>query len=265
MNTKPIRTIVISEDPFSSATINLLLAKDWRTQVILTEKSITDLINNKHRISAVDILVADIQKDLRNVEKTLIQDSHHIWSKAKKVLLLTDDLIRLSKDALSLWSGGILLKREIGFCFAWALEYINKHFWVMTPTIDELLSKQSIQPPNNSLKLSNQNFLLPLSKRQKEAAILNIILGLDHQTLANTMGITRGSSYGLISSIYEKLEISDLLQGKSDIFDYIPTSSDIKQNVDKICLTVMNKGSTQINQKNGLVFHIVTCPQYIDY
>jgi hypothetical protein len=262
MNTKPIRIILVSEDPFSSATLTLLLAKDWRTQVILSSRSFTDLLKNEHKIPAADILVADLQENITAFKEETLFYGSHVCSKAKKVLLLSGQVRKLPKDALSIWDGGILIKGEIGFCFAWALDYIRKGFWVMTPSVDVFFTQHTIRLPENRIVLSNQNFLLPLSKRQREAVILNIILGLDHQTLSDAMGITKGSSYGLISSIYDKLEISKLLIGENNIHDYIPPQTDIEVAVDRIRSTFIAQGSTEISQKTGLVFHILTCPQH---
>jgi len=205
--------------------------------------------------------VADIQRNHAEYNKLLNHYSQSTWCNIKKVLLLSDHFSDLSRDAVSLWNGGIMLKKEIGFCFAWALDYVNKDSWVMTPSMERFFIRHSIRPPKNRIVLSNQNFLLPLSDRQKEAVILNNIFGLDHQTLASTMGITKGSSYGLISSIYEKLEIGKILIGENDIHDYIPSHSNIELAVQNICAKVKDNGSRKINQKNELVFHIVTCPQ----
>jgi hypothetical protein len=101
-------------------------------------------------------------------------------------------------------------------------------------------------------------------RRQEEVFWLGIILQLDHRTIAEELSITEGSSYGLISGLYRRLDIDTLLRGESSLREFIPEQNLLQETCEKIREEVKTSGTTHCRDKSELVFHLLTHPEIIE-
>ena len=255
-----INCVIISDEPYTNLSMHLLLAKDWRTRVSKKYATVQAALNQKNIVRNADFILCNLtpDNDLRYNPDPLRMFPN------QKVILLINSLIKLKPSILMVDNlAGVLDRNEINLGLAWAVDFANQGYFVTTPRPNEVLNIKRRITTKELIILSNFGYSMPFSRRQKEAIIMNIILGLDHRKTAKEMGITQGSSYGLISSIYQRMEIDGLLKREFSIDEFIPGQKLISEKVENLCDSVKKNGSTHISEKLDLVFHILTCPEII--
>jgi DNA-binding NarL/FixJ family response regulator len=264
-STRKIRVIVCSEDPFVKISIHHLLAMDWRTQVINVSSEPLTLFDQKSGTNHADILVLDVnsEQQIRSLDQVKQNSSKAIPAKMMVIItnhtrnidtfLLMDPLIR-----------GVLIKDEINFGLAWALDFAQRGYWVMSPSIQNEMHTRRVPIPNKSMVLRCSPSICGFSPRQIEAIWLGIVMGLDRRIIAREMDITEGTSYGLISAVYRRIGIDELLLGEADLEEYIPEQNTIRSALTSAQSQVLVSGSTHIKDKSELVFHLLTCPEIVE-
>jgi DNA-binding NarL/FixJ family response regulator len=249
--------ILITEDPYTMAAVNRLLATDWRFQVAEKHTSLTQCLAHT-RMRAGDGLIV--------IETDQPGDKHLERLRGKgfrgEIVLLTQGLSLRAFRGFHLETvNGVLIKKEIGYCLGWALDYCRQGYWVMSPGVSNWTASQPPSPRHKLMILSQPDHQYGLTPRQQEAFWLGIILGLDHRTMAEELSITEGSSYGLISAIYRRLDIDNLLRGESELEKFIPEEQTLASTCKEIQKEVRKTGSTHIRDKAELVFHLFTHPE----
>jgi hypothetical protein len=255
-----IKIIIISDDPYHTLSMHLLLAKDWRTRVLSIFACPESVFREKSYARYADLILWNLATN-ENFKNSL-QSIKLIPN--QKILLLTNNLIKHNSNILINSNlAGVLDRKEINLSLAWAADYAHRGHFVTTPRTYEMLDIRRRIKTEDMIVLSNRDYPIPFSKRQREAIVMNIILGLDHRKTSKELGITPGSSYGLISSIYKRMEIDRLLRQENSIEEYIPRQQFITEKVNKLREDVKKHGTTHVSEKLDLVFHILTCPEIV--
>ena len=256
-----IRVTIMSGDPFVRMSIHKLLATDWRTQVLNICSDPGSLSKTQSTIKQADFLVLDINPEDQSLYTTYLKrhgDKNWFF---KNTVIITNQAQTFDKSLFTSHQvRGILIKNEIMFGLAWALDFAHRGYWVMSPGIENELVYRNIPLPHNHMVLRSDPSLYCFSPRQLEAIWLGIILGLDRRIIAREMDITEGTSYGLISAVYRRLGVDELLNGEAELEDYIPEQGTIKNALASAQSQVLASGSTHIRDKSELVFHLLTCP-----
>ena len=261
-----IRVTIMSGDPFVLMSIHKLLATDWRTQVINICTNPASLSKTQTTLKPADFLVLDINPELQSLYITYLKNhSDKNWA-FNNTLIITDQAQAIDKSVFtSRQVKGVLIKNEIMFGLAWALDFAQRGYWVMSPGIENELVYRKIPVPHKHIVLQSDPSFYCFSPRQLEAIWLGIILGLDRRIIAREMDITEGTSYGLISAVYRRLGVDELLNGEAELEDYIPEQGTIKNALASAQSQVLISGSTHIRDKSELVFHLLTCPDLIRF
>jgi hypothetical protein len=129
-------TILIADDPYTMAAVNLLLATDWRFQVVEKESSLDRWRNRtpRHTSSKSVLVLASDAIHSEGIQK--ICESQFI---GKTLLLTGRRRLSLLRQIPPNLVNGILVKQEIGYCLGWALDYACQGFWVTTPSVQSVM------------------------------------------------------------------------------------------------------------------------------
>jgi DNA-binding NarL/FixJ family response regulator len=260
--THPVKpTILITDDPFTMASANLLLATDWRFQVVEKATTFDQWISQSSTSNTNSHILILAQEEINDSDLRKVQESAF---KGKTVLLTgkrnLHSLRRIPAGTLN----GVLVRQEIGYSLGWALDYACQGYWVTTPAALSWLPSQERAYFDSLMVLSQPAHPYDLTPRQEEAFWLGIILRLDHRTMAEELAITEGSSYGLISALYRRLDIDMLLRGESNLNEFIPQQEVLSDTYEKIQAEVKQSGTTHVRDKAELVFHLLTHPEIVE-
>ena len=258
---KDLRVFVLDPDPFARNWMAMLLARDWRTHYGGEGASIADLArqvqDEKPRIDVL-FLTADLimgDQDFQNLQKAISLLPH-----APLVLLTgmkTDERIlkRLQPPIFM----GYLLKNEIGHSLAWAAAIAGAGQWVVTPAIQEAIYKTGAIPAGKGLVLDGRHPVADLTAREAEAARMAFMFSLERHDLADELNISKDWSYGLVSTLYKKLGLDELLEGDVDPTAYLGKDDLVMAHLREIVAQL--HGSPKARDIETLAFHIFTLPE----
>ena len=87
------------------------------------------------------------------------------------------------------------------------------------------------------------------------------IFSLGRRDLADELKISEQWSYGLVSELYEKMGLSDIISGEVDLFSYIGESEIIRSHFEE----VMDQLGTSKKARDleTLAYHLLTMPEIV--
>ena len=258
---KDLRILVIDHDPYVRNWMALLIARDWRTHINGEVGSIEELDlyikTNKPRLDIliVEAELIDNEQSFKNFKESILKLPHPplviFWgSKADgrviKRLALTNFI-------------GYLLRDEIGNSLAWAVAIASDGLWVITPGIQAEISRTGVQLSGSGYVLDGRNLVAELTDREAEVARMAFVFSLDRHDLADELNISKDWSYGLVSTVYKKLGLEEILHGEVDPTNYLGNNDLILGHFKEIISEI--KGSPKAIDIETLAFHIFTMPE----
>jgi len=258
---RDIRVLVVDKDPYVRNWIALLVARDWRTHIAGEVGSINDLaLFIKDKKPRVDVLILEAELaandySFKDFKEAISQLSHSpvilFWG------LQPDGRVikRLSQPNFK----GYLLKDEIGNSLAWAAAIASGGDWVLTPSIQEALFRLDLALPGKGVVIDGRNLIAELTDREAEVARMAFIFSLDRHDLADELNISKDWSYGLVSSVYNKLGLDEILRGEVDPTAYLGSNELVLDHLRDIISQL--KGSSKARDIETLAFHIFTMPE----
>lgn len=260
---KDILVAILEDDPFSRNWMALLMVRDWRTRLVgefRTRAELCQYLNDYNPI--FDILVLDV--DLFNEEFSLdeICQNLAVGNYGTKVLLTG---IRSRADVLSQIHDericGYVLKDEVGYSLSWIITFANKGHWVLTPGTLRLANQINFQLPTDKLIVDGRRYLPGFTDHEAEVARFAFIFSSGRRELADELKISEQWSYGLISELYKKMGLTEILSGEVDLFSYIGDSPIIRSHFEEI----INQLGTSKKAKDleALAYHLITMPEII--
>jgi DNA-binding NarL/FixJ family response regulator len=282
--------VIVEDDYYARHWMEMLLRRDWRTRVVKQVGSPVDLFValadlDKHN-KKVDIVLidTDIPLDdnwLNGVMQKLAdynasQFVDHEISKQKytpPVMLFTgvNPNHKVSNLFRTPGFGGYILKDEIRYSLAWAVILAVGGKVVITPGVLKLIN-HAYPFPAGSLILDGRKPIpfVGLSDRETRAARLAILFSMERRELANELMITEDYSYGLISSIFEKIGLNDVLNGCASPELYFGEHPAVMIHLNAAIKSLKkaseNNGRTtksktmKVKGKETLAFHLLTLP-----
>jgi hypothetical protein len=157
---------------------------------------------------------------------------------------------------------GYVLKNEVGYSLSWVISFVFDGHWVLTPGTMALASDMNFILPPERLVLDGRKKIPGFTEHEAEVARLAFIFSLGRRDLADELKISEQWSYGLVSELYEKMGLSDILSGDEDLFSYIGESAIIRTHFQQI----MSQLGTSKKAKDleTLAYHLLTMPEIID-
>jgi DNA-binding NarL/FixJ family response regulator len=257
--TKDILVAILEDDVFSRNWMALLMVRDWRTRVIGEFSTRADLCAYlESPFAAFDILILDV--DLFGEYFTIHEicqalDSIH---KTAKILLTGIEpdpkIIReIHDDRVQ----GYVLKGEIGYSLSWVITFVHEGYWVLTPGVQNVM----LRLPPNALILDGRKTLLGFTDHEAEVARMAFIFSVGRRDLADELRISEQWSYGLVSELYKKMGLTDIISGEVDLFAYIGESAIIRKKFDDMIQQLGT--SKKARDMETLAYHLLTMPEII--
>lgn len=265
MMNRDILVTILEDDFFSRNWMTLLLVRDWRTRVVgevASQAEFPDYLKeNKNRI---DVLVVDTDV----FQGDFILDE--IWQHLKgnnqnpKVLLTgVRPNEKVIKQIDCEKACGYILKHEIGISFNWAITFCYEGNFILTPSTHDVFSRATIPSmKQRPLVLDGRKTIPGFTDREKEVAKLAFVFSLGRKDLADELKISEQWSYGLVSELYEKMGLGEILSGEIDPKEFWGNNQIIQSHFVEI---VKALGSSQkAKDLEILAYHLMTMPNIID-
>jgi DNA-binding NarL/FixJ family response regulator len=255
--TKDILVAILEEDVFSRNWMALLMVRDWRTRVVGEFSTHADLCAFLDSSSAAfDVLILDV--DLFGEYFSIHEICQALDAKQKtaKILLtgIESDptIIREIHDARV---HGYVLKGEVGYSLSWVITFVHEGYWVLTPGVLNVMPKL----PANALVLDGRKTFPGFTDHEAEVARMAFIFSVGRRDLADELRITEQWSYGLVSELYKKMGLSEIISGEVDLFAYIGESAIIRRKFDDIIEQLGT--SKKARDIETLAYHLLTMPE----
>lgn len=260
---KDIFVAILEDDLFSRNWMALLMVRDWRTRLIRefsNEVEFCEYISSPHQ--SFDVLILDVDMfgetfSVDNICETL-GESHE----SVKILLTgvrpQAHILRQIKDNRVC---GYVLKEEVGYSLSWVIAFVADGYWVLTPGTHKLAFDQNYLLPENKMILDGRKTLPGFTDHEAEVARFAFIFSLGRRDLADELKISEQWSYGLVSEIYKKMGLSEILSGEVDLFSYIPESPVIRSHFTEILEQLGD--SPKAKDMETLAYHLLTMPEIV--
>jgi hypothetical protein len=125
----------------------------------------------------------------------------------------------------------------------------------------DLAVKMNASLPSNKLLVDGRKQLPGFTDHEAEVARFAFIFSLGRRDLADELKISEQWSYGLVSELYEKMGLSDILSGDVDLFSYIGESEIIRSHFTEIMEQLGT--SKKARDLETLAYHLITMPEIL--
>lgn len=169
-----------------------------------------------------------------------------------------DQVIKSLKDDIFC---GYILKHEIGYSLAWAISFAYEGHYIFTPSTIARAKKVGVSLPEKSMVLAGRSEMPGFSDRESEVARLAFIFSLGRRDLAEELKISDQWSYGMVSELYAKLGIGDILSGEVDPIHYLGDNAILLDRFKKIVEKI--GPSRKAKDIEALAFHFLTMPEIL--
>jgi len=260
---KDILVAILEDDIFSRNWMALLMVRDWRTRLVgefSTRVEMCEALKNAYQ--PFDILIFDV--DLFGEDFTVSEVCDALGDADNKAkILLTgiqpeERIVRqLGNDRVC----GYVLKSEVGYSLSWVITFAFEGQFIFTPGTMSLASSMNHLFPIEKLVLDGRKHLPGFTEHEAEVARMAFIFSLGRRDLADELKISEQWSYGLVSELYEKMGLSDIISGESDLFSYIGESAIIRSHFEEIMDQLGT--SKKARDLETLAYHLVTMPEIV--
>ena len=256
---KDILVSIMSDDLFARNWMSLLVVRDWRTRLVTEMNCQADpfalLAQNEQRC---DFLVVDL--DTLSTNPSLISTLNN-QDDAKKPLKIIGISSRVESRFLSRIKpellAGYLIKDEIGNALGWAITFAADYKLVFTPSTSNLVFDLALDLSRKKVIL-RKRIQEGITDHQKEIARMAIIYSVGRRDLADELKISDQWSYGMVSELYEKLGVADLVSGEETSLLLLQDDPKITRKLDKI-IKDLGTGK-KARDLETLAFHLLTMP-----
>ena len=261
---KEIRVLLAGDDFYARNWMEMLLRRDLRTKLIgqVSEPiSLSAALEDINRHSErVDLILIDT--DIPHSPRWLTDVLHSCEKYSPKTAILFTGCAPNAQVAkLRTLSNfvGYILKGEICYSLAWAVSLADKERMVITPGLRDLFDKNYTFPPG-SLILDGREPIANFSKMDLERARMAFIYSMERHEMANELGISEDFSYGVVSALYDKMGLDDVLSGNVDPEQYFGSHPAVINYLKLTLEHLKRTGSKKAKNKETLAFHLFTMP-----
>lgn len=256
-----VRVLILEDDPFARNWMSMLAARDLRTRVIGEIDEPSKLISFLERSAErIDLILLDT--DIPSGEDWIprIRETLKSINRFPRILCtgITANPRVLSqlKDPFFI---GYVLKEEIRNSLAWAISLAEDGNWIITDSIQALASSIDFPLPRPCFVLEGRYAVQNLTPHQAHVARLAFLFSMERRDLADELGVTEDWGYGLVSAIYEKIGLKDILAKDTNLDDYLGNHSLLTSYFEKI--KEESEGTGKARDMETLAFHLLTMPE----
>lgn len=260
---KDILVATMDDDLFSRNWMALIMVRDWRTRLIGEITSLAELnILLKKPLINLDILLLSVdslsyETNLKELIRTLKDSKPQIKILCTGVHCQEKILKYLDDDLFC----GYILKNEIGYALAWAISFAYEGNWIYTPSTLAMTIKMNAPIFKQKMVLAGRSEFPGFSDRESEVARLAFIFSLGRRDLAGELKISDQWSYGMVSELYSKLGLGDILSGEVDPIHYLGDNPVLLDRFKGIMEKI--GPSRKAKDIEALAFHFLTMPEIL--
>jgi DNA-binding NarL/FixJ family response regulator len=260
---KEITVAIIEDDLFARNWMALLLVRDWRTRVVGEYSHCKDFFASLEKGKAwIDYLIVDV--DLYGERLQLAEICQVLRKKTPKTKILLTGIqpdLRVLHQTQDDQIVGYVLKKEVGYSLSWMVTFLIEGCWILTPGIQALANATNFLLPRNVLVLDGRKTIPGFTDHEAEVARMAFIFSIGRRDLADELKISEQWSYGLVSELYRKMGLTDIIAGETDLFSYIGESEIIKRKFHEIMGQLGD--SKKAKDMETLAFHLLTMPEIV--
>ncbi len=240
------------------------MVRDWRTRLMgefSTQVELCAFLKDGHQ--PFDVLILDVDlpdKDLKvnDICSALIDED-----KGVKILLTgIQPEARVIRQMMDERVCGYVLKNEVGYSLSWVISFAFDGHFIFTPGTMSLATKMNIQFPPNRLIIDGRRRIPGFTDHETEVARMAFIFSLGRRDLADELKISEQWSYGIVSELYKKMGLGEILSGEVDLFSYIGRNQIIQNRFKEIMAALGH--STKARDMETLAYHLLTMPEVLD-
>jgi len=260
---KDILVTILEDDLFSQNWMALLLVRDWRTRVIAefgTRVELCEFLEKDYAPFDILIMDVDLFGEIYSVDDIcdLLSDKAH---SAKILLTGVEPNPRIVKLLDNDRVVGYVLKGEVGYSLSWIISFAFEGHWIFTPGTFSLANNLNLVIPENRLILDGRKKIPGFTDHESEVARLAFIFSLGRRDLADELKISEQWSYGLVSELYTKMGLTDIIMGEEDLFSYIGENQIIRNHFEEILAEIGT--SKKARDLETLAYHLITMPEIV--
>lgn len=261
--TKDILVAILEDDVFARNWMALLMVRDWRTRLVGefgTQHEFFTFIENP--VQPFDILILDT--DLFGEQFTIDEICQPLAAKRPDVkILLTGNQPNLNvlRQVANQRVYGYVLKSDVGYSLSWVITFVYEGHRVFSPGTQKIAYDSNFILPPNAVVLDGRKSIPGFTDHEAEVARMAFIFSVGRRDLADELKISEQWSYGLVSELYKKMGLSDIIAGEVDLFSYIGESAIIKNKFKEIIDQLGT--SKKARDMETLAYHLLTMPEII--
>lgn len=261
---KEIRVLLAEDDFYARNWMEMLLRRDLRTRVVREVNGPVDLSaalkDINYLIERIDLFLIDT--DIPHDPKWLAEVLHsHEKHNSRAAILFTGCTPnpRVARLRSLPYFAGYLLKGEICYSLAWAVSFASEGRIVVTPGVRDLFTGSDLLPPG-TLVLDGRKPIIQFSKNDFDRARMAFIFSMERHELADELGISEDFTYGVVSALYDKMGLDDVLNGNASPEQYFGSHPALINFLNHTMEHLKRTGSKKAKNKETLAFHLITMP-----
>lgn len=261
-----VRVMIAEDDPYARAAMAVLLTRDWRTHVVAEAGNREAALRILHSKRRIDLVVLDTENPREplwpfEVAEVILAERH-----CPMVCTGTRAEPSVLKRLLAEAYQGYVLKDEIAFALPSAVCAARAGQWVLTAGVRALAEERHWRLPPNRLVLDGRAANPQLTAREQEIARLAIVLNFNLRDLADELHLRADSVGALVSEVYRKLGVPELIAGEDAPEDYFEDERVLRQM--RALLpppgTPLELRPRKVPNMATLAFHLLTRPVVLE-
>lgn len=259
---KDIRVLIIEDDPYALDLMSLLLTRDWRTRVIAevaSKQAFAQYIDGEE--PKLDVAILDTEMPgAPDLPSELAAMTRQLPTSPAILYTCTRPCSAPLERMLSGRCGGYVLKQELRYALASAVSSVAAGYCVITPGVQALAGGASF--PQGTRVLDGRRQWSIFTPREREVLRLAIIFNLAVRDMADELVLSSGWVSELVSEIYKKLGVRDILSGDAPLEDFFSDET-VLAHCRKISRRAESgrKKSRKAPWMSTLAFHLLTMPE----
>ncbi|MEN8173144.1 MAG: hypothetical protein ABFS03_09725 [Chloroflexota bacterium] len=256
---KDIRVLLIENDPYARDLMALLLTRDWRTRVVA---EIADPSRLSQYLSQpdtkIDVVILDAEPSTASGLPYELAKMTQTLTPAPAVIYMASQINHDTLDQfLTARSGGYILKSELFYGLASAAALAADGNCVISPGIEQKLG--SVDFPEHTYILDGRTMLERFTPRERELVRFKLIFNLSTRDLVDELVLSASWISEMMSIIYQKLGLRDILSGSESLEDYF--NDEVVLAHSREILSSNHSSTRKAPWMATLAFHLLTVPE----
>ncbi len=258
---KEARVLIVDDDLFAENWMALLLARDWRTRVVCEASSLEGMLaalNSQDEKPNFVLLNVDLMAGVK--EWGMLTQLAAPLIVPLPVLLVGTRAEKAAQIKPFPGFCGYIVKSEIRHALSWAVALSEPEHWAVTPSVVPYLQRPD--PSIHVMVMDGRKSIHNLTEHEADVARMALIFSMERRELSDEIKISEDWSYGLVSSIYRKLGLEEILSGEVSATEYLGKAFSENKRFQETLHQAAR--ARKKNDLETLAFHILCMPEIKD-